>query len=538
MLGSKLKAAYKVAKTSILVEIQNHELLESTRSLRAAYSKLKDEIEARKTAENERDIATKLAQLHEQNKEILDNLLSGFFTIEKDLQIAETTSKACEELFYNKIAGKHVEDALDLHESTSTFLTLSLEQLFDNLIPNDVALSFVPKKIETLHNKILDFHYTPILDENQAPHKVIVVATDITDQVAETKKLQQKEKLNQILINILQHNQTFMLFLKNYKSSLQTLEKTTSEAEARRILHTLKGNSLTFGFEQIGSRIHDMETKLNQESPFNFDLCGGQYRTELEDLMADFLDKHKAILGIDYHHKYEASFTLNEEQIRRFYEYADQITSEESRTDYLNILNLHKMSPISVFTEVLNTKIPNIIKKLEKSVEFKISGDDILIDRDRLQPVCDNLIHGVANACAHGIEPEKNRLEKNKVAKGSVKLLFAKNGDDLTISITDDGNGINKDKVIKSALKKMIITEDQIPNLSEEDIFKLIFSDQLSTAEKVTEVSGRGVGLAALKNAVDTTGGRIKISSQENKGTNIQILIPNGCAYKGNPFSP
>ncbi|NRA46550.1 MAG: Hpt domain-containing protein [Oligoflexales bacterium] len=537
MLGAKLKAAYKVAKTSILVEIQNHELLESTRSLRASYTKLKEEIEARKTAETERDIATKLAQLHEQNKEILDNLLSGFFTFEKDLKIAETTSKACEDLFFNKIAGKHIEDALDLNESTATFLTLSLEQLFDNIIPNEVSLSFVPKKIETKHDKIIDLHYTPVYDADKEPHKIIVVATDITAQVAETKKLQQKEKLNQILINILHHNQTFKLFLKNYKSSLQTLKSTTSEVEARRILHTLKGNSLTFGFEHIGSRIHDMETKLNQESEFDFEVCQNDYCPELESLMADFLERNSAILGIDYNQKYEVSYTLNEELLKRFYNIAENMKSQETKTEYLALLNLHKLSPISIFTEVINQKIPNIIKKLEKSIEFKIRGDNILIDRDRLQGVFDNLIHGVANACAHGIEPEQERLEKKKQAKGKVQLAFSKNGHDLMISIRDDGAGINTDKVVKSALKNGFIKEADIPKLKQEEIFGLIFSDRLSTADKVNEIAGRGVGLSALKNAVEATGGRIKIDSQANRGTNINIFLPNGCTYQGNPFS-
>ncbi|MFK7826303.1 MAG: ATP-binding protein [Oligoflexales bacterium] len=536
MLGAKLKASYKVAKTSILVEIQNHDLLESTRSLRAAYTKLKDEIEARKTAENERDIATKLAQLHEQNKEILDNLLSGFFTIEKGLTIAETTSKACEDLFFNKIAGKHIEQALDLQEDTSSFLTLSLEQLFENIIPIEVSLSFVPQKIETIHKKIIDLHYTPILDEDQDLQKVIVVATDITKQVAETKRLKLKEKKNQILINILHHDQTFKLFLKNYKSSLETLKTTTDEKVAKRILHTLKGNSLTFGFELIGSVIHEMETQLSQDPDLDFKECTDEFSQELETLMLEFLEQNSAVLGIDYHQKYEASFSLKEEQIKRFYDFAEDINSEESKTEFIELLNLHKLSPISIYTDVLKTKVPSIIKNLDKSIKFIIKGEQVLIDRDRLQKVFDNLIHGISNACAHGIENEKERIEKKKPSKGKVLLFCAKDGKDLLVSIRDNGAGINKDKVIKSALEKGFITEGQIPNLKQDEIFALIFCDNLSTADEVSEISGRGVGISSLKDAVESIGGSIKIVSQKDRGTNINLFIPNGCTFSGNPF--
>ena len=536
MLGAKLKATYKVAKTSILVEIQNHELLESTRSLRAAYTKLKEEIEARKTAENERDIATKLAQLHEQNKEILDNLLNGFFTIHKDLTIAETTSKACEELFFNKIAGKHIEEALDLPEDNAAFLSLSLEQLFENIIPADVSLSFIPKKLKTNNKKIIDFHFTPVLDDSGEPEKVIVVATDVTKQVAETKMLKLKEKKNQILINILHHNQTFKLFLKNYKSSLQTLAKTCDEKEGKRILHTLKGNSLTFGFELIGSLIHEMETQLNDDPEINFDESKQEFSQELETLMVEFLHENSSVLGIDYHQKIEASFNLNEEQIKRFYGFAEEIESPESKSEFIELLNLHRLSPISVFTDVLKTKVPVIIKALGKSINFSIKGENILVDRERLQSIFDNLIHGVSNACAHGIESEKERIEKKKPGKGKVLLFCAKEGNDLKVSIRDNGAGINKDKVVKSALQKGIIQEGDIPNLKQEEIFSLIFCDNLSTADNVSEISGRGVGLAALKEAVDKVGGKIKIISHENRGTNINIYIPNGCIYSGNPL--
>lgn len=536
IMGPKLKAAYKVSKTSILVEIQNNELVESTRSLRAAYSKLKEEVEARKTAENERDIAQQVAELHEQNKEILDNLLSGFFTIEKSLVVAETTSKACEDLFFNQIAGKPVTEALDVNETNATFLRLALEQVFDNIMPMDVSLSFVPQKIETKHSKIIDLHFTPVMDENNKPLKIIVVATDITEQVAETKKLKQQEKTNQIIINILHHDQTFKLFLKNYKSSLQVLKTSSDQNEAKRILHTLKGNSLTFGFEHIGERIHDMETELNDKSEFDFDTCRNQYSPELERLMIEFLEANSSVLGIDYHQSQEIGFSFSEEQIKKFYGFAEEIEQEDKRADFLALVNLHKMSPASVFTEVLSLKVNDIIKKLEKSIDFNIKGDDVLVDRDRLQGVFDNLIHGLTNACSHGIEPEKERIEKKKPGKGRVQLSFVKKSNDLLISIFDDGAGINKNKVVKSAVKNNIIKEEDVPKLKQEEIFSLIFVDSLSTADQINEISGRGVGMPALKSAIKAVNGKIKIKSLENQGTNIIIFLPNGCVFSDKPM--
>ncbi|MBI1824169.1 MAG: chemotaxis protein CheW [Nitrospirae bacterium] len=175
-------------------------------------------------------------------------------------------------------------------------------------------------------------------------------------------------------------------------------------------------------------------------------------------------------------------------------------------------------------------KFPRVVRDLAKSqgkeVDLVMEGADTELDRTLLEAIKDPLTHIVRNTVDHGIESSEVRKERGKPAKGTLHLKAYHGGGQIIVEIRDDGGGINVEKVKKKAVEKGLITQEKGDSLSEREALDLIFLPGLSTAEKVTNVSGRGVGMDVVKTNIEKIGGTLEISSQSGKGMTLGITIP------------
>ncbi len=187
-------------------------------------------------------------------------------------------------------------------------------------------------------------------------------------------------------------------------------------------------------------------------------------------------------------------------------------------------MRLTSIKPIFI---KMNRIIQDLSLKLNKQVEVEFIGEEIELDRYLIEQISDPLLHMVRNSMDHGIEYEDERvkLNKNKVAK--IILSARKINGKIVIKIKDDGRGISLKKVIKKAKEKKLIEENfDEENIDKNKIYQLIFKPGFSTAEVVTEVSGRGIGLDVVKNNISKVNGSIEIDSVENEGTEFKIILP------------
>ncbi len=185
------------------------------------------------------------------------------------------------------------------------------------------------------------------------------------------------------------------------------------------------------------------------------------------------------------------------------------------------------MLPFSSLTDQFPLMIRDIANELGKEVEFNIEGDTIEIDKRVLDELKDPLIHLLRNSIDHGIENPSNRIEAGKPRTGKVSLhIKPTEGNKVEIKISDDGAGISLEKIKASALKKNLVEENELKNYSEKQILDLIFLSDLSTAKVITDLSGRGLGMAIVKEKVEKLGGEISISTEEGVGSVFKILIP------------
>ncbi len=185
-----------------------------------------------------------------------------------------------------------------------------------------------------------------------------------------------------------------------------------------------------------------------------------------------------------------------------------------------------RMQPVKKVFSKFPRIVRDLAKKLNKKVNLVLEGEDTEIDRSILDKLEDPLIHLVRNAIDHGIESPEERIKAGKPEIGTVKLSAYQEGDRIIIAIEDDGKGIDVEKVKKKAVEKGLITPEQAENISDKEAFELLFMPGFSTAEQVSDVSGRGVGMDVVASTIHSLRGTIEVESELGEGTKFIMKLP------------
>jgi two-component system, chemotaxis family, sensor kinase CheA len=187
---------------------------------------------------------------------------------------------------------------------------------------------------------------------------------------------------------------------------------------------------------------------------------------------------------------------------------------------------LTRMQPIGNILSKFPRVVRDLARERSKEINLEIYGKDVELDKSLLEGLSEPLTHMVRNAVDHGIEEQDQRLAMGKNRAGKITLRAYHTAGQVVIEIADDGKGIDTQKVAQSALKKGLVSEEKLKLMSEEEKRALIFLAGLSTADKITDVSGRGVGMDVVKTNIDRLGGKVEIDTQLGKGTTFRITLP------------
>lgn len=221
----------------------------------------------------------------------------------------------------------------------------------------------------------------------------------------------------------------------------------------------------------------------------------------------------------------------------------NQVLQYSSKNDDLEFLNLSqkldlvtselqeetmktRMQPIGNVLTKFQRVVRDLSGTLNKKINITLVGVETELDKTLIEAVKDPLTHIVRNACDHGIETPEVRSKAGKSETGTITIKAYHEGGQVIVDITDDGKGLSRDKLIMKALEKGIIDSARAEKMSDREVQALIFAPGFSTAEKVTNVSGRGVGMDVVKSNIEKIGGLVDISSTEGSGTQIRLKIP------------
>ncbi len=183
-----------------------------------------------------------------------------------------------------------------------------------------------------------------------------------------------------------------------------------------------------------------------------------------------------------------------------------------------------RMVPISGVFQKMARVVRDLSRKAGKNVEFTSVGEDTELDRSIVDKIADPLVHMVRNSVDHGIEPEQERIKSGKISTGKIELRAFHQAGNIVIEIQDDGKGLDKERILKKAIENGLVEAGH--ELADDEIYKLIFHAGLSTAQKITNVSGRGVGMDVVRKNVESLQGRIDISTAIGQGTTFTIRMP------------
>lgn len=202
--------------------------------------------------------------------------------------------------------------------------------------------------------------------------------------------------------------------------------------------------------------------------------------------------------------------------------------------EYLETIttNLHdavmkvRMVPIERVFNRFPRMIRDLSKSLDKEVDLVMSGEETEVDRTVIDEIGDPLIHLLRNSLDHGIEKPDVRAKLNKSAVGTLKLLAYPDGNNVVIEVADDGSGLDIEKIKKKAIEKELVTQEKLEAMDEKDIASLVLMPGFSTADKISDISGRGVGLDVVKTKIESLGGIIEIETERNVGSKFIIRLP------------
>lgn len=199
-----------------------------------------------------------------------------------------------------------------------------------------------------------------------------------------------------------------------------------------------------------------------------------------------------------------------------------------SRTmgDLQNIVLTMRMVPVETVFNRFPKMVRQLSRDLNKKIELNVIGAETELDRTVIDEIGDPLVHLIRNSVDHGIESPEVRRAKGKPEEGTVELRAYHSGNYVFIEIEDDGAGINRDRVLAKAISKGVVTHEQSLSMSDKQINELILASGFSTAEVISDVSGRGVGLDVVKTTIESLGGNISIESTQDVGSVFSIQLP------------
>ena len=185
-----------------------------------------------------------------------------------------------------------------------------------------------------------------------------------------------------------------------------------------------------------------------------------------------------------------------------------------------------RMVPIESVVNKFPRMIRDLSRKLNKSMELYMSGEDTELDRTVVDQIGDPLQHLLRNSADHGLESAEVRKQRGKPEKGAIYLNAFQEGNNVIIEVSDDGNGIDTEKVKEKAVERGVITPEQAENMSQKEIINLLFIPSFSMAKQITDISGRGVGLDVVRSNIEALGGDVEVSSTLGEGSKFTVRLP------------
>jgi two-component system chemotaxis sensor kinase CheA len=463
----------------------------------------------------ERLVDERTAELSQRNtamRLVLDNVEQGLATIEPSGELSPERSRAFDAWFGAPQDGDTLSERLAQgNPALRSWLRHGWSQVVDGFFPTDVALDQMPRRIH-VNERHYQLNYKAML-AGDVLKGVLLVVSDVTAEMERLQRDAEQRELISTFEHLMRDRGGTVEFFQECESLVaQVLHAAGRDRQSvLRALHTLKGNAGTYGVTSVAEAAHRLETQLIGGAG----LPTAEELSELAEAWRVFAERMSRLLGTDSEPVVEVALSELEALMQA-------ATTGAPGRQLSAMLARLKLERAPVRLRRIGDQARSLAQRLGKTslrIEVQAQGD-VRFDRARWASFWAAFIHPLRNAIDHGIESAEARSAAGKPAAG--KLVIAVRGDAqyITIELSDDGRGIDFEKVRQKA------KAGGLPHATEAELLDALFADGITTADHATELSGRGVGMGALRAAAQALGGTVVLQSRRGQGTTLRVRVP------------
>jgi two-component system chemotaxis sensor kinase CheA len=467
-----------------------------------------------------------LAEFKVEASEHYQNMVNGLITIEKtkDISVKNSTIESIFREVHSLKGAARAVNLLDIEK-----LCMSLENIFNSLKKGQSSLS--SPMVESFHKAadLLNLLLTDVNNDknNSGKYNLAQILKNL-EFVHQNSLIPKEEKLTE--------NQIIIPETKQPDRSIK-VEESIIEPEENVKQIAVENQTVRISTQKLNNLLQQSEELVSLKSTFEFythELQNIQYQfaqryrknnekelvSENNDIahsLSDYLASEK-----NFRKKHDEELYLLSKDMEQFQRVANRMIDE-----LLHDVKTTLLFPFSSMLNVFPKLVRDLSKEYEKEIDLEIVGDTIEIDRRILEEIKDPLIHLIRNCIDHGIESKSERVTKGKPKKGTIEIRIIQNMDrKIELHVTDNGAGIDKTKIIHSAIKLGIIKPNEEDKLSDSEVYQLIFSSGITSSAFITDISGRGIGMAIVSEKVTKLGGTIELKTTKDVGTHFIISLP------------
>lgn len=489
----------QLREANITLEQRDLELRNAADQLRMANESLEQRVHER---------TQELAGRNRELRLVLDTVDQALLTVDLEGRLAPERSSAADSWFGSYSGNPRLVEHIGGDRRFASLFQLGLEALRANMLPPELVLQQMPKRLERGARKF-DCRYLPIEAEGRLLGLLLAI-DDVTEQLLrERADAEQRELLAAFTALMRDRNGFFTFFAETERIFEQLASALTDQASQKRLLHTLKGNAAGYGLVLLAELGHQAETNLPSASSYDETLrqlraCWGRTVGMLRTLAPDKLCR---------------SVELSDQQLD---ELAELTRRGASSVELLEELRRFRWETSECSLTRLAQHAQALAVRLGKgALAVEIDADSTRLEPERWAPLWSALVHVVRNAVDHGVESPEERTAQGKPALGRVRFCARRSAHDYRLEIEDDGRGIDWDAVRSRCEARAC------PSATQADLLQALLSPDFSTRTEVTATSGRGIGLALLADAVRELSGTLTVESQAGRGTRWLLTFPN-----------
>ena len=438
---------------------------------------------------------------------VLDSTGDGLLSVDLNGVLLPERSRTVSTWFGFAKPGTTLWEYLALDEATGAALAMAYEQIAADVLPFEVSADQAPKMI-VRDGRTFALEYREIREQG-ALARILVLVRDITAELDAKRAEGEVRELHTLVGNLLKDRNGFDQTLDECEALVSEIAQTVDRAIAKRHLHTLKGNCAVVGFQRVADHVHELEGTLGEEgrqpSPAEIADLDRCWQSSLQTIRSYLSSSRDSQIEISAN-EHAALMDLLAE--RPNYETIEKLVASWK--------NEPTVAPLTRLAE----QSRQVAKRLGKEVDIHIEDNRLRMPESRLRRFWSSMVHAVRNAVDHGVEGAEARIKSGKRPTAQINLTTRLVGDSFEVEITDDGCGIDWERV------RQVAAQHGLPYGSHEDLVEALFADGISTRSTATDISGRGVGLSAVRSECEKAGGKIYIESQVGKGTRFTFRFP------------